>query len=183
VLIAAILVVVAAALAAVAGMLPALRAPKFVQVTIASVPPGGIVLINGQLQPKTTPLETSLPADQAVRIEIQSDGYENFVKELTPVAGVPVNISAALLEVHPILTITPDPEDSRILVNGMLRGTGKLDIRDLPVGRPIELRIEHDGYKTFETQLNLDARNRNPAFKAPALEKEAPQQHGRHKPH
>jgi hypothetical protein len=182
VLIAAILVVIAAALAAVAGMLPALRGPKVVMMRIESVPTGGKVLINGQLQPTLTPLETSLPADQPVKIEIQTDGYENFVKELTPMAGVPVNLSAALQEMRPTLTITVAPDDSRVFINGMLRGPGpKLDVSDLPVGRPIKIHIERDGYKTFEELLTLSPTDRRPV-KAFTLEKEvAPSL--RHKPH
>ena len=66
-------------------------------VDVRSTPPGGRVLVDGELRAESTPAEIALAAGTPVVVTVEFDGYRAFTQTVTPPAdGSSTTVQAAL---------------------------------------------------------------------------------------
>jgi hypothetical protein len=130
------------------------RPAKTTTIKVISNPGNALVLINRALQPNRTPMEATVVADQSYDVQIEADGFQPFhVENLRPTAVSPAEVRAELVPIRAVLVVRPNPPEARVTVAGIERGPGEVRVEGLPLGREIEIKIELDGYKPFETRL------------------------------
>ena len=57
------------------------------------------------------------------------------------------------------LVVMPTPENAAVFIDGQARGKGTVQVNGLSLDRPIEVRVELDGYGTFTQAIELTADN------------------------
>ncbi|MEL7372628.1 MAG: PEGA domain-containing protein, partial [Myxococcota bacterium] len=71
------------------------------------------------------------------------------------IAGQPLVIDEVLQAIEGQLTVMPTPREAHVVVDGISRGTGRVQVHGLPLDRPVEVRVELDGYGDFTQALEL----------------------------
>jgi hypothetical protein len=139
------------------------QGPPAPQVEVVSDPKGARVKIDGELQPGKTPLrvQTELQPGRKYRLEVMHPGYETWSTTFEARAGRLKQI-AALSPLRTDLTVTTEPPESVVWVNGTERGKAPVTVSDVAIGSKVELRAEREGYHDASKTVTLEAEGDEP---------------------
>lgn len=142
---------------------------------ISSTPIGADIYINGSLREKKTPADVQVPFGQQVEVDVRSEGFLPYKKDITLVEGQKVFIVEARLkegvvqvpkaEVTAPVRVVSTPAGGRVVYDGRaMDGVTPLIIPEAKVGLEHVLVVDADGYETrilpftleSETELELE---------------------------
>ena len=142
------------------------------QLTVRTQPAGAEVTIDGRRLDRTTPLEERVVTDRPLRLKITLAGFEPVVRQIIPEAGNSAMVIDETLEaVEGQLTVLASPDKAEVLIDGQRRGAGRVQVDSLPLGQPIEVRVQLDGYGTFRQAIELTASNPHQTLAVPLAPK------------
>lgn len=118
---------------------------------IKSVPPGASVLVDGAERSGQTPMEVVVAPGRRHRIELRVDGFEPALREITEGVGRgrTYMLEVALDRTVPVLFV--GPVAGQVFANDREVGRGReVRLQELPSSGQVRLRIEADGYQSYE---------------------------------
>jgi len=117
---------------------------------LSSEPPGASITIDWEFRGRT-PADLDLPPRRAVRLELSLMGYDDQFREVELEPGEQAEIAVALTARLGEISITVEPADSALLVDGRSVGSANT-VLQLPAA-PHELEFAREGYETFRTSV------------------------------
>lgn len=130
--------------------------PDWAEVQVTSTPDGAVIYVDGQ-ESGTTPAKLELLSGNR-QVEIRKEGYKPARRDLTIVAGQPVDLAAIVLEeADGILRILTTPTGAAVTVDGRYRGRSPLDV-DVTPGRPHAVTLASPGYDTVTRIASVERR-------------------------
>ena len=122
---------------------------------LISDPPGSEVSAKGVSLGNTPLLITSLENGQH-KLTIASPGYQTKEIEVTIEGRTPLKQTVSLMSDSGTVTVSSDPSDAEVLVNGISRGRAPCRIDRIP-GGTVTLEIKADGFETHKREISLAA--------------------------
>jgi formylglycine-generating enzyme required for sulfatase activity len=127
--------------------------PNWAPLTVASVPPGATVLLDGSTV-GMTPLEYPVEAGARV-VEIRRQGFKPFQQRLQATAGESVDLGVIrLLPLDGRLAVVSNPSGATVSVDGVFRGIAPLEIALAP-GAAYEVTVSMAGRSSFKTGIEI----------------------------
>lgn len=118
-------------------------------VNIQSNPPGAAITISGQYQGQT-PLSVALAPDSYTLLATRA-GFKNLKRQLTISPEQDQDLNLRLQPVTGLVKLEVQPAGAVLFVNGDRRGDASQTLE--LTARSHQLRVELDGYATFETEV------------------------------
>lgn len=129
------------------------------KVIVRSFPSGAKVKVAGAWLPEGTPTQTTLPAGRPARIQVKlGDDYEIYETEITPETGRETLVDAQLVKIRGTLTVESRPADATVFIEGRESGHTPCTVTDLPVDRPMSVRIQREGFQPSEQRIEWNGR-------------------------
>jgi len=128
--------------------------PSSAILTIASIPPGARITLNGTSH-GTTPATIDKVPEGTTTLELALDGYRPFSETLKLAAGQKAHRIAELEPIPAGMKIVSLPAGARIYVNNQFRGEAPLTLENLTPGE-YRIRGELPGYEPTARTIHLD---------------------------
>lgn len=130
--------------------------PAPATLAIRSQPGGAAVKLDGRTV-GTAPLEVELDPDVPITIELSLAGYTPLSRTLTPQADVQTTMRGELQPINATLSVTVDPADARMFIDGQAAGTvGPEGLTlELPA-REYQLEFRREGFASAQREVRLD---------------------------
>jgi hypothetical protein len=129
------------------------------KVIVRSFPSGAKVKVAGAWLPEGTPTQTTLAAGRPARIQVKlGDDYEIYETEITPEVGRETLVDAQLVKIRGTLTVESRPADATVFIEGRESGHTPCTVTDLPVDRPMSVRIQREGFQPSEQRIEWNGR-------------------------
>ena len=122
---------------------------------VTSVPPDCDVALKGVSLGKTPLLITTLESGTH-RLTVASPGYQTKELDVTLQGRTPVKMAVSLMSDSGTLTVTSDPSDAEVLVNGVARGRTPCRVDRIP-GGAVNLEITAAGFQPHTQSVSLAA--------------------------
>ena len=119
---------------------------------VTTDPAGARVSLNGR-ELGVTPFAAPLDAGE-YRLEIVRDGCRKVEETIYVQGGQTLKRDFRLLTEPGVVIVVTEPEKAQIRVNGELRGTAPLELRDCAPG-PLRIRAELEGFDPLERDAEL----------------------------
>jgi serine/threonine protein kinase len=122
---------------------------------VVSAPGGAQLRVDGRLQPGTTPLRlVGLQRGRRYALSVELPGYLPW--SVNHVAGeANVQQIAVLKPITRALHIVSSPPGASVYVADALLGQAPVSVPALAVGKPVQVRVELEGYGTIEREVTL----------------------------
>jgi hypothetical protein len=122
---------------------------------VVSAPGGAQLRVDGRLQPGTTPLRlVGLQRGRRYALSVELPGYLPW--SVNHVAGdATVQQIAVLKPITRTLNIVSSPPGASVYVADALLGQAPVSVPALAVGKPVQVRVELEGYGTIEREITL----------------------------
>lgn len=122
---------------------------------VLSTPGGAQLRVDGRLQPGTTPLRlVGLQRGRHYALSVELPGYQPWT--VNHVAGDSNVQQLAVLEpITRTLQVVSSPPGAHVYLADALVGSAPVSVPALPVGKPVQLRVELEGYATVEREVTL----------------------------
>lgn len=131
----------------------ALGAPD-ARLQVRSTPAGAEVVVAGVFRGRT-PLEIALPPGTVYPVVVSRAGYASWNREIGPAPGERLTLDARLAARLAALTISGEPADAEVLIDGSVKGRTPLTTEVLATRQKIEIRKA--GLQSFTTELDLSS--------------------------
>ena len=115
-----------------------------------------VSFLDGQSFGATPRLITTLDAKGSYRLQLKKTGYQTQIVEVRFDGRRPKVIDRKMILDSGMLTVTSDPAEAQVMLNGISRGVTPLTISDVPKGRAI-LIVSKEGYLPETRTLSLNA--------------------------
>ncbi|MDP3516848.1 MAG: PEGA domain-containing protein, partial [Pseudohongiella sp.] len=119
-------------------------------VFIRSIPGNANVTINGEFRGQT-PLEVSLPPDQAHDVRLFRTGFNTAARTIRTTAEQGQDITVALDPVTSLVRVIAEPADAELYVDGELKGAANQTLELIAATQRIEIRKE--GFVAYATNF------------------------------
>ncbi len=129
----------------------ALGAPD-AQLAVRSIPSGADVTVSGVFKGRT-PLSVALPAGAGYAIAVIRPGYAPWTRAVQSEPAAKLALEARLVPILVALTVSGEPADAELLVDGAVRGTLPQTLQLTATGHALEVR--KTGLQSFATQIDL----------------------------
>lgn len=130
-----------------------LGAPDAV-LAVRSAPAGANVVAGGVFRGRT-PLNVALPSGTSYDVSVNLPGYAAWSRTVATAPGERISLSAALTPVLAALTVSGEPADAELFVDGAARGKLPQTLQLTATRHTVEVRKA--GLQTFSAQLDLGA--------------------------
>ena len=124
--------------------------PANAQLTVNSIPRAANVTVNGRYRGQS-PIKLALTPDVDYEIGLSKAGYGDTTRTKRLRSGVSESMTVDLSARVGRVTVTAQPADAEILIDGRVRGSGTINV-DLP-SAPHQLEVRKDGYETFSRSI------------------------------
>lgn len=125
-------------------------APANARLQVRSIPAGANVSVDGRYRGQS-PITLALSPDTDYRIALSKAGYGSATRQVRLPAAASQEITIDMAARTGTVTVSVQPEDATILVNGRARGQGTATF-DLPAA-PHRIEVEKDGYQKFSRDV------------------------------
>jgi eukaryotic-like serine/threonine-protein kinase len=124
-------------------------------VEVMSAPGGAQLRVDGRLQPGTTPLRlVGLQRGRRYALRVELAGYQPWsVEHLAGDSNV--QQIAVLKPVTRTLQVVSSPPGAQVFMGESLLGLAPVSVPSLPVGKPVQLRVELQGHASVEREVTL----------------------------
>jgi hypothetical protein len=122
---------------------------------LESDPPGAQVIVDGLEVQGRAPVTVKVEPEQTHTIEFRMDGFKPERREITDGVGRgrTYALQVSLRRIVPALDL--GPVNGTVFVNGTEAGKGtRIQLSDLPMDQPVRIRVEAEGYRTWETSFD-----------------------------
>jgi hypothetical protein len=128
--------------------------PRWAVISMASVPPGARVLLDG-VEIGETPLDAEI-LEGSYRLEVARTGFDTVSTTLNVIANQARRVAPfELVESDGVLSLESKPSGATVSVAGKFRGRTPLELSLAPrVGHALRLSLV--GFETLERQVSLD---------------------------
>lgn len=127
------------------------------EVSITTNPPDAQVLINGELR-GASPLQLMMEPTGESEVVIRRPGYAEFREKITAPEGAgPLALEYELIPAGQLVSITTDPPNATIRIDGELKGISplKLELDSRYLGRRVEIAASLDGFDNSKMSVPL----------------------------
>lgn len=125
---------------------------------IRSEPPGASVIVSGVVQKERTPMTLPVKLDHKMQVSLHMPGYIPVQRTLQ-VTNLENAMKVRLQPSTGSITVLAKPEAAQIFLDGVEQGRGTVTIGELPLDRPLQLRIIAEGHAPVERTVQLDVEN------------------------
>jgi hypothetical protein len=153
---------VALTLTAIALALVSTRgAPARASIEVVSLPPGAEVRIDGKLLPGVTPLEIlDVDATTSHQLRVELSGHDPWSEEVRFAAGqTQMRVQAVLTSQLGTLDLDTIPSGAEAIVNGRVRGTTPVVVKDLPLESDVVIEVRLRGHKSERRRVSFPPRS------------------------
>ncbi|MFH1263254.1 MAG: serine/threonine-protein kinase [Pseudomonadota bacterium] len=132
-----------------------------VAVTVTSDPGGAEILIDGQTTGKKTPGKVEVPIGRTVKVTVSKPGYVSDAWDVSPQGAGLRHTFQMVAEkgVKPTvgkLVLTVEPPQASVFVDDQKATGGSPYGLDLPLKKPVAIRIEAAGFKVWQDKIQAD---------------------------
>lgn len=123
---------------------------KAQKVAITTSPASARIYVDGALK-ATGSFVASVPKKDCIRVEVREDGYISEVRSYCRSKGNPppdadfIQLKQDESLIPAIVTVTTQPQTAKIMVNGVVMGSGSLPV-SVPSGECVTVEIKEDGF-------------------------------------
>jgi hypothetical protein len=129
---------------------------------VTTSPVGAKVTIDGLEQSSITPYSGPVTANEDHLVGVSLTGYADPpVKKIRPPDGMAAQVHFDLVPLRGSIALQVTPPEAVVYINDQEKGTGNVNVPDLPLGTEILVRVEAKGYKTIEQKITLEAEMRD----------------------
>jgi hypothetical protein len=124
--------------------------PANAQLQVRSIPAGASVTVNGRYRGQS-PITLALSPDTDYDIGLSKAGYGSAVRQVRLAAAASREITVDMTARTGTVTVSAEPGDAAIVVNGQVRGEGSATL-ELPAA-PHRIEVRKEGYQTFSRDI------------------------------
>lgn len=124
--------------------------PANAQLQVRSIPAGANVTVNGRYRGQS-PITLALSPDTDYDIGLSKAGYGSAVRQVRLAAAALREITVDMTARTGTVTVSAEPGDAAIVVNGQVRGEGTATL-ELPAA-PHRIEVRKEGYQTFSRDI------------------------------
>jgi serine/threonine protein kinase/formylglycine-generating enzyme required for sulfatase activity len=126
---------------------------KLASLKIDSVPPGAVVLINGQ-EKGVTPYQASDLQVGDYRVELKKDSYATWKQTVQLKAGETLPIVATLEQAFSSLKIESDPSEAAVFIDGQEKGVTPYLTGNIPIGEHL-IEIKKPSFQDWKKTVQF----------------------------
>ena len=124
--------------------------PANARLQVRSIPSGANITVNGRYRGQS-PITLALSPDTDYDIGLYKAGYGSAVRQVRLAAAASREITVDMTARTGTVTVSAQPQDASIVVNGQVRGEGTATL-ELPAA-PHRIEVRKDGYQTFSRDI------------------------------
>lgn len=123
---------------------------------LKSEPPGASIAVNGVTVGQTPRLIADLAAKDVHNVRLRKAGYQDLLMQIRFDGRRPLVREETLVLASGTVNVLSDPSGAEVTVNGIVRGTTPLLVKDVPRGRAV-VKFSLDGFDEEVRELAINA--------------------------